>query len=444
MNTKKRQSLVRTEDFIKRLTVTKIEDKARINSICRNEKRHLGEGKSDSELEANGQQKKIAMTTYRRYITSYRNAIKELNLIHPDARKNIKSIKEKYPKYSELLNTLDAELPQLRDSVKNALIVLKSKNTHLYGRIKRLKIEHPAFYYMRTSDSVKDRYKDYADEHLTEKHTSIITVYKSQVHQIIEDCLTDTQADYETIAVGLSLATGRRAIEILKLGAFKKSSKNYLIFSGQAKTKGSNAAQDNYKIPVLADTKIIQEAFNRLRDQINKATYSDIPFKDLSNTDVNQMTAHKMNKEVKRLFSDEERTFKDCRAIYAIMAKELFMQPKKHTEEQFYSMILGHSEDDKSTQLSYKGFITTEEQAPQAQPLDKPEAKQATLLSDIEKHDIAIVNCRSKAIRALHEWVKDEIKKDQDINITQTYITKNKGGGRETIKKYLRLVDLID
>ena len=158
MNTKKRQSLVRTEEFINKLTDIDINEKRKISALCRNEKRHLGEGKSDDELEAQGQRKKIAMTTYRRYITSYRNAIKELNAIHPDARENIKNIKEKYPKYSEILDSLDAELPLLRDNIKKVLSAVKSKNTGLYSRIKRLKIEHPAFYYMHTSDSVKDRY----------------------------------------------------------------------------------------------------------------------------------------------------------------------------------------------------------------------------------------------------------------------------------------------
>ena len=151
-------------------------------------------------------------------------------------------------------------------------------------------------------------------------------------------------ADY-AIAAGLLLLTGRRSVEILSKGNFEMSTKRQmLIFSGQAKTRGAKTARtEAYDIPVLARPALIMEAFRKLRGSLGdvepRRRRGDVY----------------LGYHVARYFRDktgEAARPKDLRAMYAAICYAKFC-PKTISLNAYYSKILGHSELDFGTGLSY-------------------------------------------------------------------------------------------
>ena len=105
--------------------------------------------------------------------------------------------------------------------------------------------------------------------------------------------LLESDKYYELFA-GLLAVTGRRPIEIAKLGNFEIIDHDHLFFTGQAKTKNRNSAIEGYKIPTLCNSTLIIQAFNRLR------TLKD--FTDKSERDINAIISNSLGKAVKKHF----------------------------------------------------------------------------------------------------------------------------------------------
>jgi hypothetical protein len=171
-------------------------------------------------------------------------------------------------------------------------------------------------------------------------------------HEMIKTAISLLNSDsaYE-IALGLLLLTGRRSVEIWKTGRFKliPSSREQLIFSGQAKTKGSLNAKDNYPIFVLCDSELIVSALAKLRSM-----------KDFTNSterEVNSNTAPRMSKLVKRHFNSFVLNYgiiecKDLRSIYVHIAH--FLYEPHYNIRDFACLVLGHAT--KNTAENYDLF----------------------------------------------------------------------------------------
>lgn len=69
------------------------------------------------------------------------------------------------------------------------------------------------------------------------------------------------------LATGLALCTGRRPGEVLKTAVFEKKTEYSVLFSGQLKRRGKEAAA--YEIPTLCEARLVIAALERLRAMLD-------------------------------------------------------------------------------------------------------------------------------------------------------------------------------
>jgi hypothetical protein len=100
------------------------------------------------------------------------------------------------------------------------------------------------------------------------------------------------------IAIGLLLLSGRRPIEIFKTGSFDFVSQNKVLFTGQAKTRESEQAQDNYEIYTLCDAKLVCSALHKLRSQKD--------FSQKTNRQVESTTSGRLGLTLRKYFKDDD------------------------------------------------------------------------------------------------------------------------------------------
>lgn len=172
--------------------------------------------------------------------------------------------------------------------------------------------------------------------------------------------------DARFLAIGLMGLTGRRFVEVLKFGAFspvhaytpggvRVTQKWLLDFSGQAKTRGAEGSMSGktYPIPVLAPAADILEAFARLRAGGEGGRWAEMTPERL-NSAVNP-SFNKLLREhapiAGRWPAQPGLTLKSLRAFYAEAAMEAFAPPM--TKGPYFARILGHSETQYETALSY-------------------------------------------------------------------------------------------
>jgi hypothetical protein len=149
--------------------------------------------------------------------------------------------------------------------------------------------------------------------------------------------------------VGLALLTGRRSIEIAKVGSIYDDTScatHELMFAGQAKAKRDVPP---YKIPVLGDKQQVLQAWTQLRELKPKWASTD-------NVSITKGINKSINEAAKEVFPDIAKSFKDLRAMYAAICYDRFAKNGSMTVSAYASSILGHWEDDAVVGLHYGGF----------------------------------------------------------------------------------------
>lgn len=148
------------------------------------------------------------------------------------------------------------------------------------------------------------------------------------------------------LSYALGLVTGRRSIEILKLGSFEYVDKQHVIFSGQAKRKTQLPAK---VIPVLCDAELIIKAFRRLRDTLPDLT-------EKSEEQVNKSYAKALNSSAKKHLDGHysaPKIMHHTRAIYVAAACRIFYDDAnqrskspyvvENNKRKFISELTGHT-----------------------------------------------------------------------------------------------------
>lgn len=163
-------------------------------------------------------------------------------------------------------------------------------------------------------------------------------------------------SSYMAKILGLAVLTGRRVAELGCTARFEKipGVEDRLMFEGQIKAR----ERDNigaYEIPVLGDVDRIIEALASIRE--SKPQY------------INEMerfhnaTSKELNKMARKHFdglSNEAISPKDLRPIYSEIVY-LFADMNHVSKTKYFSMILGHTEDDNRTGVRYSCFYITDE-----------------------------------------------------------------------------------
>ena len=450
---------------------------AKLRVLARNELRYLGAEKVAAK-------EKLSKNSIRTYITDYKNAVKQLNAINPKAPKAIadlqKKYKKKYPNLANEFDSLSVGLPELRNALLELRDTLANERlSDALNDLKKIKIEHPIFYYLKLDAGTTEVLKAEWRDKLHDKHTNAYTISYDRIMCIIEEGFKSSTLT--KLALALAFATGRRAVEILIGGEFKVvRGKNELTFAGQAKTK-RDTPPPPFNIPVFPgiEAKEVMKHFKRFRQLSSVARLAELEDdaeKGLSVFDqVNRATASDLNKwtryalrsneyehvrqaEYLRLETegkiDKERMFKDARAIYARACLDKhFSHDLGISEEKYVASLLGHDEKDLNTQISYRGvrvdykLPSWDEKIRQDRENEKLDTDENTLIY-LTQYDDVVDAKRSKPMTRIHEWLKHYFANPQLHGgelpelLSRGAIRKACNANPKTVDKYLEAVEL--
>lgn len=325
------------------------------------------------------EENKVAVSTYKRYMTKVRNAIKDTGLTHhslqwtsPRSPKQgytslpqvISKLRKTSPEYIEMLEelrnehatTIGAKVNEIIKSInaskgkqkqkRDALKLIKGdKTTH------GLMFNHEILYHLYLSDFDKGLVSEQAMNSLSDKKTGTIKLNYADILKAIHEGF-ESKA-YSKRAFALALASGRRAIEIIFNASFTKTGGNTVMFDGQAK-KQAGIEVAPFEIYTLVPADEFIKAFEEFRNmEAVQKIHED--FGELGreerNTKINGRTAKTFNETAKRLLND--RIFKDSRTIYTRVCIDTFYETddkwiredgKRADEDVFLKHLLGHGD----------------------------------------------------------------------------------------------------
>lgn len=404
---------------------------------------------------------KITLHTYKRYMSTIRNAIKGALSTHHNLQASIakvgtlERIIRDYPEYNALLLPLRTEPASTIGLLHKSILATVLKDTDnkkrnaAYKAIKELKINHEFLYQLKMDDAEKAEYSDLATESLETKKTNTITLNESDIMKIINDNINS--ASYAKRSFALALASGRRPIELLLIGAFKPKSEYTVLFEGQAK-KQTGVEMGAFPIYTLIPANEFIKAMDSFRTM--EAVKALLAFNELEREArtiaVNARTASPLNQIAKDLLNDKQRSFKDSRAIYTRMCLDKYQASSGLDEDAFTKQLLGHANYE--AQAHYKQFIidytnSTVKEQPNSEPIiiDEPividakaAKKKAKELDAVTKAiESYVAQTGRNGIQAYHQKVIEWATLNPSAKLTQTALNKGIGGNRQTVKRYL-------
>lgn len=388
---------------------------------------------------------KLQASTYRRYLTTIRTAITAENWRHHSVEETAQRLSRRFPRWAEQLQGLAelTDITPLRLAHKDLLAeIRRAGDADAYEAVREMKLDHEIMRHLTLPAVTKVELASEAAEVLETKATNTVTLNYHQLMAQITELLTAQQLIgdqygqyFSHLALGLALATGRRQIEILKLGRFEKVGEFELEFTGQAKQRQGVDYSHSYRIYSLIKADLVLEAFARLRAMPEVAE-----LQALDNTEANRRVAKTLNTVVKRVLGDEARVFKDSRAIWARIVFETHFTTearwKTVNETVFWREMLGH--EDLDTQESYKQFKIDYSQPEQPAETASRYASRLEGLKALDDHPG--IAGRTGMVK-IHEWVKATIAATPEARISQKAITTNVGSYRPNIKEYLAIAE---
>ena len=418
---------------------------------------------------------KLALTTYKRYMTTVRNAIKAAGYVHHSLNAKIalagtlpRAIKD-FPEYADMLEALRNEPAATMGARVNEILKTiradkgnKNRNA-AYKAVKFLKTDHEVIYHLTMDDVQRADVEDQQQAALDTKKTNTVRMVYADVMAWIHEGFSQERS-YSRRAFSLALASGRRAVEIIYTGKFQKTGDNTVMFTGQAKKRAGIDAEA-FEIYTLVPADEFLSAFDSFRkmEKVAKihADFADMP-KDKRNTAINARTAKTMNESAKATMNDSQRSFKDSRAIYARIC--LDTQWDKSTDEDiFVSRLMGH--DDSKAQAHYKQFaidyeVTASEAAQDTQDYTPKSAQLTTLPHDeaeLRKVSKELAGARAaldafisenptrNAMLNYHNLVEEWAAANPSRQITFSALVKRDkggiGGNRNSVKDYLSVLE---
>lgn len=173
--------------------------------------------------------------------------------------------------------------------------------------------------------------------------------------------------DMELRVIGLMGLTGRRFREILQSGDFEPvisetdrgmvRQRWLLTFKGQLKTKGgpNTMSGRGFVIPVLEEADKVLKAFRELRASPKGREWMNAPEGVLKSTLNNAFNKALTDSPIAKVWPDKAPlSLKELRGLYAEIAYVNF--GPRTTRGPYFSRILGHSEEDETTALSYMRY----------------------------------------------------------------------------------------
>ena len=201
-------------------------------------------------------------------------------------------------------------------------------------------------YHLRISKKAQAKVERKYAADLSKAHNGLIRI--EDVESMIDKAVLGLSSDNVAIAaVSLISVTGRRPIEIMKVGKFTKvrGDNGQLMFEGQAKTKGRHVGR--YAIP-------LPRKVAPLCIQALKKVRSELDYTALSNDDASRKYNGRICFLATKIFKEHlgRCTPKDLRKAYAVICSAKFRQTEV-SQNAYISSILGHHKDDIAVSHSY-------------------------------------------------------------------------------------------
>lgn len=424
-----------------------------------------------------GLSNRISLKTYSNYLSRTRKLFDKK--LHHSFKNEINKLIKKYIKNTEYNNLfkqwlveepaeIRMQLLELQNKLKNGMILIDkykpdSKNTalikahpewaksikngtliddvkvgeKLLNDLSKIKVNHEIMYNLVMDQNERAAIKIKSDKSLKNKKRNTVKIdyeqYLNKIYQILaapESIFNDLQRKtIAPLAFALAAVSGRRMIEIILTGQFKKTGKYTVLFKGQVKKR---IEKDNFEreIYTLIDSKLFINKINFLRslpalDGIDLIVQKNIDEdRKIRNekTIINAIFSKYLSSFTKQFFNDDRRVFKDTRAIYARIVYEKYFKKDPRwanvDEDVFFAEILGH--DDDETQLHYKQFKLENFNTNYTPVI--PENQKLIELQKIDDEMPGLAG-RNAAVK-IHNWVKEQIEANPDANITTYSIRK--------------------
>lgn len=413
---------------------------------------------------------KIKLTTYKKYMTVIRNAIKAEGYRHHSLNSTtalagtLPRVMKDFPEYAAMLETLRSEpATTMGARVHGILEAIRSdkgnrNRSAAYAAVKGMKTDHEILYHLKMDDVQRADVEEHQAEALGAKKNNTVTLAFADIQKIIAEGFKS--AAYSRRAFALAIASGRRAVEILFNASFEKTGAHTLRFSGQAKKRAGIDAE-SFEIFTLCPADDFLQAFTSFRAMKEvQAIRDDFGHmeRDQRNTEINHRTAKTLNEAAKAMLVSRERSFKDARSIYTRVCLDTYWD-KKTDEDAFVTRIMGH--DNTNAQAHYKQIIvdynapataaaisqesataTSGDQEQGDQADDKAKRKACRDLSGVRKALAAFIaeNPTREGLGKYHQKVEAWASLNPSKPITQTALQKQIGGNRQTIKDYLSVL----
>ncbi len=456
----------------------------RLGAKCRRELKSLGINMDkvvidnlsawQFELDEDGD---AGIHTVSKILGEYRDAIKAIGLKHHNIEANlqraVKHLAEYIPTIGDQLKP-DMPLSTLR---RNLTVLIKNERRPVVKAfLKDIKIEHHAFYLLQDAfEWSRTEATKHDKANLKAKVSNQKRVNPDDIINVANALLTENiaagiDADYQALACGLALATGRRRSEIMKTARFEitdTTPEHHVMFSGQLKTKDRRIFDDvvPYAIPTLVDPKLAVEGLNLLRkiqvEHCHSVRYDDArgnpvvlldkhgepvmaPNKDgelepvldipvlskpISDIYHNEAVAvnysQQLNTRFRQIFQNSELEFRNTRDIYGAVSYPLYKRDGEG-ESVYRTRVYGHAGESQkhyekfALDTSIRGICTELNE-------DSPTQYHSGLVKALSEFDNEINGyLRSPNLAIIHQWVKNELKKglSPDV-ITPTYIRRH-------------------
>jgi hypothetical protein len=371
--------------------------------------------------------------------------LSDIRLGSAAAKKKLQRLVKKYPEWQLSLDALSgSDWEHVRDETYQAF----QQGEQLLGELNQLKVNHEILYHLQLSSAERSSIQQRWSSILGEKKRSTVALdyprYMQSIHNILNTPARlfnlSTRSGMAPLAFALAAVSGRRMIEIMWLGEFKIAGRYAVEFTGQAKKRSEDGAVSR-TIYTLCDSALFLEKLSELRSCPAACDFHEVVegFGALDtrseNGRLNGILANAFNPWVKGFFGNDERVFKDSRAIYARIAYEMWFRhdPKWQNvdEDVFFSDILGH--DDENTQLHYKQFKLVNF----SRTWRPDKGQENERLARLEKLDPEMEGfARGGAGVRLHNTVKQIIEEQPDAKVTNTMLRRY-GFNTPMISRYL-------
>jgi len=288
---------------------------------------------------------RIAVNTYACQVGEYRKEVEQLldpkfvslQTQYRIRRKELRDIiNQRCMKADELDNELkniknDEELLELNREMAE---VQQSNITSRAAQI--------ALYKLTVGREVQQQRKEQYERTKEERQKKYTLINEQKFIKIAEGLLNSD--DYHELILGICALTGRRTIEVAKIGVFGVNDDESMIFSGQAKKRTEEAENKVYTIPVLGTPRKIIEAHNRLKILLEKNGFDEDDSNKSFNNRLftkNERVASMKNVLFSPIYPDQtEEKDTNLRAIYASICYRLF-KPQMGFRA-YTAMILNH------------------------------------------------------------------------------------------------------